>query len=111
MDKIYIFGIYTGQSSYGVIRDAEPCGDVIGYAVDGIVIDEEDGKEKLNCIASHVSSGETFCKHDMGLTSNWKHDIYKELHPDGYELEFLGFFDDTKESVRTVKEMINQRMR
>lgn len=104
MDKIYVFGIYTGESSYGTIRNAEPCGDVQGFAVDGIVIDEEDGKEKLNCIAQHWSSGENWCKHDMGITSDWKHDTYKQFHPDGYELEFIGFFKDTEEPLKIVKE-------
>lgn len=30
MKNIYVFGIFIGDSSYGIVRDAEPCGDVIG---------------------------------------------------------------------------------
>lgn len=53
--------------------------DVIGYAL------AEDGKG----LASHLSSDVSFSKHDMGLTSNWKHDAYKEHYPDGYEVEWV----------------------
>lgn len=42
----------------------------------------EDG----TCLAGHVSSHEQWFRHDMGLTSDWKHDHYKEHCPDGYEL-------------------------
>ena len=66
MNKIYVFARPMGNSSYGVIRDAETTGDVIGYAL------AEDGE----CITSHLSSGVNWSKHDMGLTSDWKHDLY-----------------------------------
>lgn len=97
MKKIYVFGIFTGSSSYGIIRDAEPCGDVVGYAVDGLTCDN-----KMNVIANHGSSGETWCKHDMGITSDWKHDIYKVEHPDGYELVWLGCFKEIKDAYEVV---------
>jgi len=54
-------------------------GDVIGHALC------EDGTG----LASHLSSSEGFSKHDMGLTSDWKHDTYKEHCPDGFELEWV----------------------
>lgn len=54
-------------------------GDVIGWAL------AEDGEG----LASHWSSSETFAKHDMGLTSNWKHEGYAKHYPDGYELVWL----------------------
>ena len=41
------------------------------------------------CICSHVSSSESFAKHDIGVTSDWKHDLYKAAYPDGYELEWV----------------------
>lgn len=44
-------------------------------------------------LAGHVSSSEGFAKHDIGLTSDWKHDAYKERYPDGYELVWV---DDPK---------------
>lgn len=106
MKNIYVFGIYTGDSSYGVIRDAEPCGDVIGFAVDKLIIDPEDGTTKLNSIASHWSSGENWCQHDMGITSDWKHDTYKELYPDGYELKWLGCFVDMEDAYNIVVDRI-----
>lgn len=37
-------------------------------------------------IASHVSSHYQWFRHDMGLTSDWKHEHYKKQYPDGYEL-------------------------
>ena len=41
------------------------------------------------CLAVHVSSIEGWAKHDIGLTSDWKHEIYREHCPDGYELEWV----------------------
>jgi hypothetical protein len=52
---------------------------VLGYAL------AEDGTG----LSSHLSSNIDFSKHDMGLTSDWKHDVYKEHYPDGYELEWI----------------------
>ena len=49
----------------------------------------EDG----HCLAQHVSSDDGFAKHDIGITSAWKHDKYKEHCPEGYELEWV---DDAK---------------
>ena len=97
MKKIYVFGVFTGHSSYGFIRDAEPCGDVMGYAVDGLTNDD-----KMNIIAHHFSSGENWCKHDMGITSDWKHNIYNMEHPNGYELVWLGCFADMEEAYEVV---------
>lgn len=42
----------------------------------------EDG----HCLAQHVSSSYGFFRHDMGLTSDWKHEYYREHCPEGYEL-------------------------
>lgn len=100
MKKIYVFGVFTGGSSYGIIRDAEPCGDVAGFAIDGLV--EDNGEIKLNQIASHWSSGIHWCQHDMGITSDWKHDIYKEMCPDGYELIWLGCFAEIKDAYEMI---------
>jgi len=79
MSKIFLYAIPTGRNSVGVINDAEITGDVIGCAL------AENGK----CLTSHYSSGIEFSKHDMGLTSEWKHDIYEKEYPDGYELEWV----------------------
>ncbi len=67
--KIYLYCVEGG------IRK----GDVIGYAL------AEDG----NGLGSHLSSGEEWSKHDMGLTSDWKHDSYLAHYPDGFELEWI----------------------
>lgn len=53
--------------------------DVIGNAL------AEDGTG----LASHLSSSIDFSKHDMGLTSDWKHDTYAKHYPNGYELEWV----------------------
>ena len=53
--------------------------DVIGSAL------AEDGTG----LASHLSSDETWAKHDMGLTSDWKHDTYSEHYPQGYKLVWI----------------------
>ena len=45
----------------------------------------EDGE----ALASHISSNESFAKHDIGITSDWKHDIYNEKYPEGWELEWI----------------------
>lgn len=48
---------------------------------------EKDGK--LYGLCGHISSDETWAKHDIGLTSDWKHDTYKKEFPEGYELEWV----------------------
>lgn len=55
-------------------------GDYFGYAF----------IENEGLIASHFSSNEAFVRHDMGITSDWKHDRYDKECPDGWELEYLG---------------------
>lgn len=45
----------------------------------------EDG----HVLAEHASSNDFYGKHDIGITSNWKHDRYKAHCPDGYELEWV----------------------
>ena len=37
-------------------------------------------------LAGHLSSSEGWFRHDMGLTSNWKHKEYEKHYPNGYEL-------------------------
>lgn len=45
----------------------------------------EDG----HCLASHISSSQLWARHDIGVTSDWKHEHYKEHYPSGYELIWL----------------------
>ncbi len=81
--RIYLTCFATGQGS-GNIKDSygdylPVGGDVIGYAL------TEDG----HCIGQHLSSNMFYSKHDMGLTSDWKHDNYSKHYPDGFELEWI----------------------
>jgi hypothetical protein len=45
----------------------------------------EDGR----CLCSHVSSNEGWAKHDIGITSDRKHEIYNEAFPGGWELVWV----------------------
>lgn len=83
MGKIYLHAVPTGCSSFGIIRDAEITGDVIGHAL------SEDGEH----LASHFCSGVDWAKHDMGLTSDGNHDIYDKKYPNGFELEWVDYGD------------------
>lgn len=53
--------------------------DVIGYAL------AEDG----TVLNHHISSSEQWLRHDMGVTSDWKHDSYRTHYPDGYDVEYV----------------------
>lgn len=37
-------------------------------------------------IAGHICSYDCFIDHDMGITSNWKHDVYDKHFPEGWDL-------------------------
>ena len=66
-NKIYLWCEPAGQ------------GEFLGFAM------AETGK----AFASHLSSSVYWSKHDMGLTSNRKHEFYDKYYPDGYELVWL----------------------
>jgi hypothetical protein len=51
--------------------------DVIAMAEDGTYL------------AGHGSSNEGWARHDIGISSDWKHDRYREHYPDGYDLVWL----------------------
>lgn len=40
-------------------------------------------------LASHICSDPGFIPHDMGITSNWKHEYYTKHYPNGWELELV----------------------
>lgn len=42
-------------------------------------------------VAQHCCSHEDFMPHDLGMDgkSNWKHDHYNKMFPDGWETEFV----------------------
>ena len=76
--KIFLWCVATGTGSE-YVTGSTLGGEVIGYAL------SEDGE----ILASHVSSNRDYAKHDMGWTSGWKHDHYKEKYPNGYELVWV----------------------
>ncbi len=79
MPKIYLFvsGSYKNRE------------DVIGTGI------AEDGM----VLSGHFSSNIGFLKHDLGLTSDRKHDKYKEHYPGGYELIWLDNANDLPKEV------------
>jgi hypothetical protein len=40
-------------------------------------------------LSGHLSTHEGWAKHDLGLTSDWKHEEYMAHYPQGYELVWL----------------------
>lgn len=68
MPKIYVF--VNGRFANG---------DVISQAI------AEDGTP----LGSHLSSNESFAKHDMGITSTWKHEHYAAHYPDGFDVVWV----------------------
>jgi len=47
-------------------------------------------------LASHISSGVPFAKHDIGIMSTWKHDRYRAYYPEGFEIKWVDDSDDPK---------------
>ena len=45
--------------------------------------------ESGDFLASHYSSTENYAKYDIGVTSERKHDLFKEHYPNGYELVWV----------------------
>ena len=67
LPKIYAF-VNGGQSGWY---------DVVGLAEDG------------DHLASHICSHPGFGPHDLGVTSDWKHDIYQKKYPGGFEVVWV----------------------
>jgi hypothetical protein len=40
-------------------------------------------------LTGHLCSDHGFIGHDMGFVGDWKHDVYNEHYPDGWQLEFV----------------------
>jgi hypothetical protein len=40
-------------------------------------------------LAGHTSSDVYWAKHDIGITSDWKHDLYAAHYPHGYDLVWV----------------------
>lgn len=45
----------------------------------------EDG----TALGGHLSSNEGFARHDMGVTSDWKHEGYRAHYPAGFEVVWV----------------------
>lgn len=45
----------------------------------------EDGE----VLSGHVCSNELFVPHDLGVTSDWKHDKYRQKYPDGFRVVYV----------------------
>ncbi len=65
--------------------------DVVALAEDG------------TCLAGHLSSSIGFAKHDIGITSKWKHEIYEKHYPNGYELVWIDDARNSEEITNAVK--------
>jgi len=76
--KIFLAAFPLGTGS-GRVTGSTRGGDVLGAAI------AEDGTG----LAEHLSSSVAFAQHDMGLTSNWQHDVYSEHAPNGFELVWV----------------------
>lgn len=59
-------------------------------------------------MSNHFSSGISWAKHDIGITSDWKHDIYQKEFPNGYELEWVDDVDSHVDLMKIIKTMSNE---
>lgn len=97
--KIYVYCSPTGRDQRGTgIKDSNgfliaPNSEVFGNAL------SEDGQY----CGSHLSSNESYSKHDMGITSDWKHEIYAAKFPDGYELIWLGKLQEPRDNAELLR--------
>lgn len=63
---------------YGFVNGGSPGWlDVAGIAEDGV------------CLSGHVCSHPSFGPHDIGVTSDWKHEIYRKYYPQGFTVEWV----------------------
>lgn len=101
MTKIYVIGYYTGYSSYGIIKEAGRDGDVYGLAFTV-------GDGYYNIVASHLSSGKYWYEHDMGITSDWKHDEYdKAAHGEEWALINLGVKQNQSDAYGKIMQIVS----
>ena len=68
---------------------------------------DEDGRH----LASHISSSTMWARHDIGLGSTWKHELYRAAHPDGYVLEWIEEADAADHPGLSAAYELNQRAR
>lgn len=41
------------------------------------------------CISGHCCSHPSWGPHDIGATSDWHHDVYRQYYPDGFTVEWV----------------------
>ena len=70
----------------------------LGYIVSAYA---EDGTH----LAGHCSSNLAWAQHDIGITSNWKHEKYTSKYPAGYDLTWL---EENDPIFKEVIKMINE---
>lgn len=62
----------------------------------------EDGE----VLAGHVCSHSSFGPHDMGATSEWKHESYREKYPEGFEVVWFDANDPANaELIEKIKKL------
>jgi len=81
---------YPLGSGSGRVSGSTPGGDVMGVAM----------CECGDVLAEHLSSGEGFSRHDMGITSDWKHENYREHCGPDFQLQWVA--RDSEEWKRTL---------
>lgn len=61
-------------------------------------------------LASHVCSSEGFMPHDLGVTSNWKHEIYdKHFGAGKWEIEFIPYSEvENHEGLQSALKLYNE---
>ena len=76
MNKIYAF----------INEENETWKNVIAISEDGEIL------------AHHTSTNKNWAKHDIGITSDWKHKHYNAKYPDGWEIIWIDNFEEAKEN-------------
>jgi hypothetical protein len=81
---------YPLGTGSGAVRGSTPGGDVMGVAM----------CECGDVLAEHYSSSEGFARHDMGVTSDWKHEYYLAHCGEGFNVQWVA--RDSEEWKRTL---------
>lgn len=76
---------------YAFINGGSP----VGYNV--VAISKDGG------LAGHLSSSEGWAKHDIGVESTWKHEIYNKKYPEGWEIEWVDDVPNHKELMELIE--------
>lgn len=47
-------------------------------------------------LAGHICSDPAWGPHDLGVTSQWKHETYRKYYPDGFEVIWIADVNDDR---------------